>query len=94
MSPASGYKVRINTHTEDTNAVILITDGVLIGVVSELLDGCHGPDRGKWTIEFAFGLDDGLTRPMFASAGDAANWLGARCGGAIFDLDGVLPELR
>jgi hypothetical protein len=94
MSLTSGYKVRINTHSADSSAIILLSDGVLIGVLSELLDECHGSDRGRWAIEFAFGLDEQPISPLFASASKAANWLSARVGGATFDLAGHVPELR
>ncbi|MEP7130886.1 MAG: hypothetical protein ABI770_07140 [Sphingomicrobium sp.] len=90
----SAFKVRINTHTADTSAIILLADGVLIGVVSELLDECHGPERGKWVIETAFGNDVQSHGTTFPSASDAANWLSARVAGGMFKLDGEVPELR
>jgi hypothetical protein len=95
MSTTSGYKVRINTHTNDNVAMILLADGVLIGVLSELFDECHGHDRGKWVIEAAFGYDERPKPPTFASATDAANWLSSRvAGGSTFNLDGQVTDLH
>lgn len=94
MSGMSAYKVRINTHTEDSTAIVLLADGVLLGVLSELLDECHGDDQGKWAIEVAFGLLEHATPSAFASASEAADWLGIRLAGARFNLDGKVPELR
>lgn len=94
MSRMSAYRVRINTHTADNSAIILLADGVLIGVLSELVDECHGPDRGKWAIETVFGIDDRPDGQTFASADDAANWLSSRVAGGPFSLDGQVPELH
>lgn len=93
MSSMSAYKVRINTHTADSRAMILLADGVLIGVLIELADDCHGPERGKWVIETAFGIDGQPDGATFASANEAANWLSARVSGGTFNLDGHVPEL-
>jgi hypothetical protein len=90
----SAYKVRIDTHTADGTAIILLADGVLLGVLTELLDECHGDDRGKWAIEAAFGLCEQAIPATFATANEAANWLGTRVGGAGFNFDGQVPELR
>ncbi len=87
--------MRINTHTADDTAIILLVDGVLIGVLSELVDECHGADQGRWSIESAFGFDDHAIPPTFASASEAANWLGTRVSEADrFNLDGQVPELH
>lgn len=94
MSGMSAYKVRINTHTADNNAVILLADGLLIGILSELVDECHGPDRGKWAVEAAFGIHERATSTTFASVGDAADWLATRVAGVSFNFDGHVPELR
>lgn len=94
MSGTSAYKVKIDTHTSDSTAIILLADGVLLGVLTELMDECHGDDRGKWTIEAAFGPNDQAIPAIFATASEAANWLGSRAGGASFDFAGLVPELR
>lgn len=87
--------MRIKTHTADNVAMILLADGVLIGVLSELFDKCHGLDRGKWIIEAAFGNDERPNPVTFPSATEAANWLGFQiAGGGKFNLDGQVPELR
>jgi hypothetical protein len=93
MSRTSGYKVRINTHTADDHAIILLADGVLIGVLSELRDECHGLDRGKWAIESTF-VDHDKIPIMFDTATAAANWLGVRMASGLFDLAGQVPELH
>lgn len=94
MSDTSAYKVRIETHTADSSAMILLADGALLGVLSELSDECHGPDQGKWTIEVAFGFLDQAIPSTFESASDAANWLGTRLTGTTFAFDEPVPELR
>lgn len=94
MSGMSAYKVRIGTHTADSTAIILLANGVLLGVLTELLDGCHGDDRGKWAIEAAFGIDEKAIPATFASASEAANWLGTCVAGASFNFHGQVPELR
>lgn len=94
MSSMSAYKVRINTNTADSSAIILLADGVLIGVLCELFDECHGADRGKWAIETTFGLNETAMPAMFGSASDAANWLTARIVGARFNLAEPVPELH
>lgn len=94
MSGMSAYKVRIDTHTADSIAIILLADGALLGVLIELLDECHGGDRGKWAIEAAFGLYEQTIPATFATANEAANWLGTLVGGAEFNFDGQVPELR
>ena len=86
--------MRINTHTADSSAVILLADGVLIGVLSELADECHGDDRGKWAIETAFGFQEEQIPATFASPGEAADWISTRSVGAIFILGDEVPELR
>lgn len=90
----SAYKVRINTHTADNSAIILLADGVLLGILSELVDECHAPDQGKWAIETVFGIAEERIPAVFASAGQAANWLSAQVGGGTFNLDGDVPELH
>ncbi len=94
MLPTSAYNVRINTDSTDSNALILLADGALVGVVVELSDECHGTDQGKWAIEAAFGLDMARIPPPFGSAIDAANWLSAHVGCNLFALDGEVMQLR
>ncbi len=94
MARTSAYKARINTNSADTNAVILLADGGLVGVLVELSDECHGADHGKWVIEAAFGIDEARVPASFASASDAANWLSTHVACGRFILAGQVPELH
>ncbi len=94
MSPTSAYKVRINTDSTDTNALILLADGALVGVLVELSDECHGSGPGKWAIEATFAMDMAHIPTQFASAIDAANWLSANVGCKPFLLDEKMVQLR
>lgn len=86
MSQTSAYKVRVNTQTDDTKALILLANGALIGVLVELADECHGADRGKWAIEVALGIDDKTGVAPFESASDAADWLSCQLSCGPFKL--------
>ncbi|MEO7365450.1 MAG: hypothetical protein ABIW03_03940 [Sphingomicrobium sp.] len=86
--------MRINTHTADNKAIVLLADGVLIGVLSELQDECHGDDQGKWAIETAFGVQEEPIPATFASPSEAADWISTRSVGVAFDLGDQVPELR
>jgi hypothetical protein len=94
MSGTSAYKVRINTDSTDTNAIILLADGALVGVLVELSDECHGHGHGKWAIEAAFGIDPERAPQIFASAIAAANWLNTQLACKPFELDCEVDPLR
>ncbi len=94
MSRTSAYKVRINTHSSDVNALILLADGVFAGILVELEDECHEADQGKWAIEAAFAIDGVRASPTFSSAAEAADWLSSNLACGKFTLDGELAELR
>ncbi len=93
MSRTSAYKVRINTLSADSNALILLADGAMVGVLVEMSDECHGPDRGRWTIESAFAIDARRVPSMFASAAEAADWISAHLPCDKFILGGELIHL-
>ncbi len=93
MTGTAAYKVRINTDSTDTNALILLADGTLVGILVELSDECHGVGQGQWTIEAAFGLHMGRAPAAFASAPDAADWLSTYLGCEPFRLHETLVEL-
>ncbi len=94
MSPTCAYKVRINTDSTDNNALILLADGALVGVLVELSDECHGSGQGEWAIEAAFGIDLTPAPPIFPSAVAAATWLSTHLGCKPFTLDEKVVPLR
>ena len=94
LSRTSAYKVRINTDSADSNALILLADGALVAILVELEDECHGADRGKWTIESAYGVDGERMPANFPAAIDAADWLSSRGTAGRFLLNVEVPELR
>lgn len=93
MSSTSAYKLRINTDSSDANALMLVAEGALVGILVELADECHGTDQGKWTIEAAFGIGMLRIPAPFPSAIDAANWVSAHVGCKPFTLDGEVIRL-
>ncbi len=94
MSPTCAYQVRVNTDSTDTNALILLAGGALVGVLVELSDECHGLGQGKWAIEVAFGIDLMAAPPIFPSAVAAATWLSTHLGCKPFTLDEEVVPLR
>ncbi len=94
MSRTSAYIVRINTLSADSNAVILLADGAMVGVLVELSDEGHGPDQGKWAIEAAFPIEAERVPSMFVSAVEAAEWISTHVPCDEFVLDGAQIHLR
>ena len=76
MSRTSAYKMRIRTESADNVALLLLDDGELVAILVELEDEGHGDARGQWAVETIFGLAPGRLPSAFASAGDAAKWIG------------------
>jgi hypothetical protein len=93
MARTSAYKTRVQTGSEDSNALILLADGALVGVLVELADECHGLDRGKWVIEATFGVHGARVPDNFGSANDAATWLSAHFATDSFNLERNVSKL-
>ena len=94
MSRTSAYKVRINTLSADSNAIILLADGAMIAVLVELSDEGHGPDQGKWALEAAFAIEAERVPSMFVSADEAAEWISTHVRCNKFVLTEALIQLR
>jgi hypothetical protein len=85
--------MRIRTGSADNNALMLLEHGELVAILVELADESHGDARGQWVIEAVFGLGPGRRPQTFASASDAARWVGEHCCCTPFELTGDIVEL-
>ena len=94
MLRTSAYRLRIRTDSADDNALILLSGGELVAILVELADESHGDERGKWTVETVFGLQNNRTPGNFMSAGDAADWVSDQGGHHSFILDDSVAQLR
>lgn len=93
MAQNSAYKIRIKTDSGDHNALMLFYEGELVAILVELADECHGAARGRWTIEATYGLHLERSPATFASAEDAAAWIGQRSGQPGFCLGPYVADL-
>jgi hypothetical protein len=85
--------MRIRTGSADNNALMLLEQGELVAILVELADESHGDARGQWAIEAVFGLGPSRRPHTFASASDAASWVGEHCCLSPFELTDDIVEL-
>lgn len=74
--------------------MMLLDGGELVAILVELSDESHGESRGQWVIEKTFGLNPARPPGPFASAAEAANWIGQHISHRPFVLDEQIFELR
>lgn len=94
MRLTSAYKLQIRTQSADRDALLLLDGGELIAILVKLADISHGIRRGRWVVEATFGLERKRRSGTFASAADAADWVGVHVSSQPFVLGDDLVELR
>lgn len=93
MEHLTAYRMQIETGTDDSAGVLLLSEGKLVACLIRLDDACHGKDRGQWFVEFAFGFSWRETPRLFADLDAAAESIGESLFGAPSRI-GAIRELR
>lgn len=94
MPPTSAYRIQVRTDSADRNAILLLKGGELVAILVELSDESHDDFRGRWIVEAIFGLNVARRPASFASAQEAADWVGEHVCRGPFHLSSDIAELR
>lgn len=66
--------IAVDTASPDRNGMLVMANGMLIGVLVRLEDPEHERQTGGWSVEAVFGRLLGSRPPPFATLDEATRW--------------------
>jgi|TARA_R100000501_G_scaffold14813_2_gene26889 hypothetical protein len=67
-------QIDINTGSQDTHGMLVLSAGRLVAVLCRLDDVAHGDKRGTWHVETVFGMRQ-MPPETFPNLDSAAEWV-------------------